>query len=296
MAETIALTRLAVLGSPIKHSLSPAIHQYFAQQAGLVLRYDAIEVDDDHLSREVQRLADEGALGCNITSPHKQQAFALANRASERATIAQAANTLIFESGSRWKAENTDGTGLINDLVENLGLTLKGRTICLLGSGGAAAGVLYDLLAQQPSRIMICNRSPGRAEALALRFRAFGTVETCTLESLSRQGSFDLIINATSAGHRGTDPVLVTGLFADDSLCYDLSYGPAHAALSGWCTAHKVRCIDGLGMLVEQAAESFRLWTGFTPQTNAVLAALRAEQFQARGNLPITSPASSNSG
>lgn len=276
MDQAAALIRLALLGSPVKHSHSPWIHDQFAEQAGQEVDYQAIEVDADHLSRTVQQLADSGARGCNLTLPHKEQAYTLANRAGERARIAESANVLVFESASRWRAENTDGSGLVRDLQRNLGLRLAGRRVCVLGAGGAAAGILYDLLLQRPSSLTLLNRTPGRAESLAQRFARHGEIATGGLKLAPGHPGFDLVIHASAAGHHGSGPALFDGLFAKDGLCYDLNYGAAHAGLAEWCAGHSVACFDGLGMLVEQAAESFTLWTGFAPDTAPVIDALRA--------------------
>lgn len=276
MDQDAALIRLAVLGSPVKHSHSPWIHGQFAAQAGLAVDYQAIEVDAEHLSRTVQQLADSGARGCNLTLPHKEPAYRLASNAGEHARIAESANVLTFESPSRWRAENTDGSGLVRDLSHNLGLPLAGRRICVLGAGGAAAGILYDLLLQRPASLSLLNRTPERAQELAQRFEQHGEISAGGLALAPGHPGFDLVIHATAAGHHGSEPALFEGLFATDGLCYDLNYGAAHAGLADWCAGHGVACFDGLGMLVEQAAESFTLWTGFAPDTAPVIDALRA--------------------
>lgn len=275
MDQDAPLIRLAVLGSPVKHSLSPWVHSRFAEQAGIPVDYRAIEVDEEHLSRAVQQLADDRGRGCNITLPHKEQAYRLASHASERATLAGSANTLVFESQSRWQAENTDGSGLLRDLRDNLGLALRGQALCLVGAGGAAAGIIYDLLLKEPASLTLVNRTPGRAAQLAERFSPFGEIRTGGLAELGSIGPFDLVIHASAAGHHGTGPVLADGMFAADGACYDLNYGDAHVGLASWCAARGIRCYDGLGMLAEQAAESFRLWTGFSPDTAPVIRDLR---------------------
>lgn len=275
MDQDAPLIRLAVLGSPVKHSLSPWVHSRFAEQAGIPVDYRAIEVDEEHLSRAVQQLADDRGRGCNITLPHKEQAYRLSSHASERATLAGSANTLVFESQSRWQAENTDGSGLLRDLRDNLGLALRGQALCLVGAGGAAAGIIYDLLLEEPASLTLVNRTPGRAAQLAERFSPFGEIRTGGLAELGSIGPFDLVIHASAAGHHGTGPVLADGMFAADGACYDLNYGDAHVGLASWCAARGIRCYDGLGMLAEQAAESFRLWTGFSPDTAPVIRDLR---------------------
>ena len=278
MDKNASLTRLAVFGSPVRHSLSPRIHQLFAAQAGIPLDYDAIEVSADYLSREVQKLADNGGRGCNITLPLKQRAFTLANRASERATAAQAANTLIFKTPNRWFADNTDGPGLVQDLLANLAIKIRGQRLCVIGAGGAAAGILHDLLAQKPAGLTVFNRTVERARGLVDRFRALNdeAVTLCAagLDEMRAAASFDLVVNTASTGHFREAPVLSENLFAPHTICYDLSYGTAHEALNEWCRVREFRCHHGLGMLVEQAAESFFLWTGFRPDTAPVINAL----------------------
>ena len=278
MDKNASLTRLAVFGCPVKHSLSPRIHQLFARQADIPVDYEGIEVSEDFLSREVQKLADAGGRGCNITLPLKQQAFMLANRASERATVARSANTLVFKTPNRWFADNTDGPGLVRDLAKNLAIEIHGQRICVIGAGGATAGILFDLLAQKPLNLTVFNRTVEHATRLADRFAEIsGEAERlCAtgLDDMRFAAPFDLVINATSTGHFREGPVLTENLFGPHSICYDLNYGSAHEALNKWCLLRGIRCHDGLGMLVEQAAESFFLWTGFRPDTARVISSL----------------------
>ena len=275
MAQRAQLTRLAVFGSPVKHSLSPRIHQYFAEQASIPVEYEAVEISEDFLSREVQKLADAGGRGCNITMPLKNRAFQLANRFSERAEMAQAANTLIFETPTRWTADSTDGPGLIRDLVINQGIEIEDRRLCVIGAGGAAAGILGDLLQQNPASLDLYNRTIERARDLADRFADLGPVAYHGLEAMPSAPTYDLVINASSSGHRGQEIAMHENLFGKNSTCYDLNYGVAHDSCRTWCEARDIRVLDGLGMLIEQAAESFALWTGFRPDTAPVHHALR---------------------
>lgn len=269
--------RLALFGSPVQHSLSPRIHQAFAKQAGLSIDYDAIESGPHGFGRRLQTFIDSGGRGCNITVPLKAEAWELANRCSERAQRALTVNTLVFENTSDRYGDNTDGAGLVNDLVSNLRFELKGSRIGILGAGGAACGILGPLLEEQPADVHIFNRNPKRAISLAQRHKDLGQVAGHALDHLDQEGAFDLMINATALGHRGAAPGLSLRLFFDAGLCYDLNYGPAAQPLKKECQRIGVRYQHGLGMLVEQAALSFELWTGFKPDTGPVLTQLMAE-------------------
>lgn len=277
MAERAGLIRLAVFGMPVAHSLSPAIHQQFARQCGLEIDYQPIETSPRDFIRHVHELADAGGRGCNITVPLKHAAWELARRASPSATRAQAANTLLFESADDYYADNTDGRGLVADLVHRMSVKLAGRRILVLGAGGATAGILGDLLDQAPAELVLANRTADRALALAARFAAQGPVAVCTLDQPDQLGAFDLVINATSLGHAGLYPAFPSPLFRPGSLCYDLNYGEAAEPLRKQCEARGIEYRDGLGMLVEQAAIAFELWTACKPDSNAVLQRLRKD-------------------
>ena len=274
MDEGAPLIRLAVFGQPVAQSLSPRIHKLFADQFGLPLDYTAREATPDTFSEYVSQLAREGGLGCNVTLPFKNAAWRLAARCSEDAARAEAANTLVFTPGD-WYADNTDGRGLVDDLECNARVMLAGSRICLLGAGGAAAGVLAALLRSGPSRIAILNRSGDKAVDLAARHADLGQVTGGGLDAAGEAGPFDLLVNATSQGHHGAAPPLQAAWFAREALCYDMNYGPASAPLDKLCGKFGVRYCDGLGMLVGQAALSFALWTGKQPDTAPVLTALR---------------------
>jgi shikimate dehydrogenase len=271
------LIRLAVFGHPVTHSLSPAIHRRFAAQTGLEIDYRAIDARPGNFLQKARELAADGGRGCNVTVPLKHAAWQAAARRSAAAKRAEAANTLVFEAIDDWLADNTDGRGLVRDLARHLPGGLAGRRILLAGAGGAAAGILVDLLQAAPAELHIVNRSPERAAALALRYADLGTIRSGGLASLASRGAFDLVVNATSAGHRGTCLDLAAGLFLPGGLCYDLNYGRSSQPLRQQCAVRGIAYRDGLGMLVEQAGLSFELWTGHAPDCAAVLAALRAE-------------------
>ena len=216
MDQRPAVIRLAVFGSPIRQSRSPAIHSLFAQQCGLDVDYQAIEATVENFAGLVRALAARGGLGCNITAPFKQQAWQLAQRDSSSARRARAANTLVFESADDWYADNTDGRGLVQDLSANLGRQIRASRICIIGAGGAAAGILGDLLAQEPDSITIANRTVERARELQRTFNTDPTapaVSAISLDDLGSAAAFDLVINATSLGHQTRHPGLPESIF-----------------------------------------------------------------------------------
>jgi shikimate dehydrogenase len=265
--------RLAVFGKPIAHSLSPHIHGRFARQLGLVVDYQAIEATPESFPGQLRDLIANGGRGCNVTVPLKQAAWMLAADSSSSAQRARAANTLVFDGDIF--ADNTDGQGLLDDLSTLPGALLEGARICLLGAGGAAAGILASLMNARPKRVVIANRTPARAQELADRHADLGRIDTCALGDLSEQGPFDLLINATSRGHQGSAPALEAAWFTPGGLCYDLNYGSAAAPLKRTCETADIPYADGLGMLVGQAALSFELWTGKRPDVSPVLRELR---------------------
>ena len=266
----------AVMGNPISHSKSPRIHAMFAAQTGQNLEYRAILVELDGFAAAARAFREAGGRGLNVTVPFKQDAWVFADLLSARAERAGAVNTLIFNA-TGVRGDNTDGPGLVRDLSVNLGYSLAEKRILLLGAGGASRGVMQPLLAEQPTQLVIANRTASKAMDLALRCGDLGRVSGCDFSELAGH-QFDLIINATAVGLNDEVPPLPAGVLAPGGWCYDLMYGKEPTAFVRWGREQgAANSIDGLGMLVEQAAESFYLWRGVWPETQAVIEALRAE-------------------
>jgi len=260
----------AVMGNPIGHSKSPLIHRWFAEQTAQALEYHAILVEMDDFANAVDRFRAAGGKGLNVTVPFKQDAHSYADKLSVRATRAGAVNTLHFDR-THCFGDNTDGAGLVRDLIHNHGLSLQGLQILLLGAGGAVRGVLEPLLQQQPKRLLIANRTKAKAVQLEHDFNDLGPVQGCGLDEL-RQQRFDLIINATAAGLNNSMPPLPNTLLAPAGFAYDMVYADQPTAFVRWALAHgAAQAVDGRGMLVEQAAESFLLWRGVRPDTTPIL-------------------------
>jgi shikimate dehydrogenase len=263
------------MGNPIAHSKSPRIHTLFAQQTGESLDYTAILVPLDDFAAAVAGFLATGGKGLNITVPFKEQAWQLATTRSPRAERAGAVNTLVLHANGKHHGENTDGVGLVRDLHDNHGLELGGRRILLVGAGGAARGVIEPLLEAKPRLLVIANRTADKAVELARQFCTLGHTEGCGLDVAAGQ-AFDLIINATAAGLTGAVPALPDDVVGTGTACYDMMYGTVPTAFMEWARRHGARAVmDGLGMLVEQAAESFYLWRRVRPDTAPVIAALR---------------------
>lgn len=267
------MDRYAVMGYPIQHSWSPFIHGMFAKQTQQALVYTRIEVAPDQLAQAVTQFCDSGGKGLNITVPHKQAAVALVRWRTPRASIAGAINTMAWQDGG-WLGDNTDGTGLINDLTRNLNLRLADTRILLLGAGGAARGVLGPLLGAAPARLEVVNRNVDRATELVEEFEALGEINACGFDNVSRE-PFDLIINATSASLQGATLPVPSEAVGPHTVCYDMAYGKGDTPFTRWAKqAGAARAELGWGMLVEQAAEAFELWRGVRPETAPVLKAL----------------------
>jgi shikimate dehydrogenase len=267
------MDRYVVIGNPVSHSLSPAIQARFAQQTGDAIEYGTLLVPAGRFTIHARDFFAGGGKGANVTLPFKVNAYHWADERTERAQVAGSANFLAPRAGAI-VADNTDGVGLVNDLANNLGFAIKGRSILLIGAGGAARGVIAPLLANRPARFAIANRTVERARKLAAHFAARGNLEAVALDAIPVD-SFDLILNATSASTQGESLQLPQRLFDSATLAYDMAYGPAGRPFLERARASGVKVSDGLGMLVEQAAESFFLWRGKRPATAEVLAELR---------------------
>ncbi len=272
-------SRYAVFGHPIAHSLSPEIHRAFARQTGRELTYDAVDVAPETFVDTVHAFFADGGAGANVTLPHKRAAFALADEHSTAAPRVGTANVLTALADGRLAAHNTDGAGMVRDLTERYQVDLRGHHALLLGAGGAAHGVAWALLDAGVSTLTIVNRTPEAADALADRLGDPLRAHARYWKDLGDIGSFDLIVNGTSAGVRGETLELPFSIAGSRALCYDLSYGAAAIGFLAWAQAAEARyAFDGLGMLVETAADAFELWHGVRPDTEPVYQMLRARQ------------------
>ncbi len=262
-----------VYGNPIKQSKSPLIHAEFAKETGQAIEYTAQFSELDAFEQDIQSFIQAGGKGCNVTVPFKERAFKLATSATARAKLAQAANTLKFLPDGTIEADTTDGAGLVNDLLAN-SIPLKGKTILLIGAGGAASGVIEPLLEQQPKSLVIANRTQSKAEDLASRFADKGNISASAFTELNQ--SFDLVINSTSASLSNELPNVTEKVFKSNGFAYDMAYGDKPTVFVDWAYEQGVKlALDGLGMLVGQAAESFYIWRGVKPAILPVVDKLR---------------------
>lgn len=269
--------RYAVLGHPVAHSQSPFIHAAFAHQTGEAMVYERVLAPLDDFAGTVRRFAESGGRGCNVTVPFKFEALGLAARASERARLAGAANMLRFDADGWW-ADNTDGVGLVRDIESGAGVTLQDRRVLLVGAGGAGAGVLGPLLQARPAEVAVLNRTADRAQALASAHADLaraGRVHLWAGGLGAASGRFDVVINATASSLAGAAAPVDPCYIGAGTLAVDLMYGPAAQPFLDWAVSCGGQARDGLGMLVEQAAEAFFDWRGRRPDTAPVLAALR---------------------
>jgi len=273
-AKPDTIDRYAVFGNPIEHSKSPFIHARFAEQTGQQLIYTAERVDVGDFNNAVARFAENNGKGLNITVPFKQDAWKLATQRSERAERAGAVNTLVINGTGDYFGDNTDGVGLVRDLVRNHKLELEGKRILIVGAGGAVRGVIEPLLAGKPASLTIANRTREKALQLAEDFSDLGNIRGCGLDEFGTD-SYDIIINGTSASLSGELPSLPATLVNENTFCYDMMYANEPTAFMRWAQQLGAkRVVDGKGMLVEQAAESFRIWRGCEPETAPVIEAL----------------------
>lgn len=268
----------AVMGNPVAHSKSPVIHTLFADQTGQNLRYTATLVEMGGFQQAVDDFFANGDLGLSITVPFKEEAWQLADKKTTRAEKAGAVNTLWQDDGGLLHGDNTDGLGLVTDLRKNNGVNIQGARVLILGAGGAVKGVLEPLLSEQPAELVIANRTLSKAEALAGLFPD-SVVSACSFGDID--GRFDLVINGTAASLQGEMPPVPEQIVDHNTYCYDMMYGAEETVFNRWCRELGAsKTMDGLGMLVEQAAEQFAIWRGIHPDTGKVLDLLRYEMAQ----------------
>ena len=275
----IPMDLYCVMGNPVEHSRSPRIHARFAELTGQSLRYEKRLIALDGFATAVSAFIAEGGCGCNITVPFKFEAAALATQVSERATLALASNVLSFSDGGI-VADNTDGAGLVNDIQRNAGIDLTGRHLLLIGAGGAAAGVLGPLVLARPASITVANRTLSKATDLVERHAALALLQNTELVAQDLRGpvgSFDVVINASACSLSGAGVPVTASTLKPGALAYDMMYGPPAQGFMTWAREHGAVARDGLGMLVEQAAEAFLIWRGVLPPAQQVLAELRAD-------------------
>jgi shikimate dehydrogenase len=271
-----------VLGNPIAHSKSPLIHARFAELTGQTLRYERLLVPLESFAATLAQLQRDGVKGCNVTVPFKLDAFGAAATRSDRAQLAQAANTLVLQ-GDAVHADNTDGVGLVNDIQNNAGVSLAGRDVLLIGAGGAGAGALAPLLAAGPRRLVLVNRTRAKADALVAQHKAHASLqgllrktELLAEDLQGLQGAFDVVINASASSLAGSGVPVAASVLKPGALACDMMYGPAAAGFMAWARDKGATPRDGLGMLVEQAAEAFELWRKVRPPSAQVLREMRA--------------------
>lgn len=262
--------RYAVIGHPISHSKSPVIHQIFAEETGEALTYEALDVAPEDLAETIATFISDGGRGLNVTVPHKQDVLPLMDTLTDRAKLAGAVNTIVCGDNGELEGDNTDGVGLVADLRDNLGIELIDASILILGAGGATRGIIPPLMEQKPAELIIANRTVDKAQALATGFIDLGNISGCGFDALADR-SFNLIINATSAGLEGEVPPFPTSILGPDTVCYDLSYSMRDTPFVSWAKDNGcAQAYQGWGMLIEQAAEAFAIWRGVRPDTTEV--------------------------
>ena len=270
-----SIDNYAVMGSPVAHSKSPQIHTAFAEQTKQDIFYQAIQVDDGRFKAAIKDFQTQGGKGLNITVPYKGDAWEISEARSSRAERALAVNTISFDNAGKIIGDNTDGIGLVRDLTINQDIAIKDKDILILGAGGAVRGILDPLFDEYPGRVVIANRTVSRAEKLADIFSDRGDISACGLDGLAGS-SFDIVINGTSASLQGEVPSLPEALLNDNACCYDMMYSSIDTPFVSWAKAHGAsKASDGLGMLAEQAAESFFIWRGVRPDTSNIIQLMR---------------------
>jgi shikimate dehydrogenase len=266
--------RYALVGHPVSHSRSPLIHQLFARQTGAHMTYELIDALPEEFETAVRGFGAAGGRGLNVTLPHKETAFALCATHGAEAALAGAVNTISFK-GRSLHGDNTDGIGFIRDLTVNHSRAIAGQRLLLLGAGGAARGIVGPILTELPESLLIANRTLERAEALRQSFGSPDNLTVCRFDDLDEAGEFDIVINATSAGLHGEQPPFPPSLVGKESFCYDLAYSLKPTPFVAWAEASGAgTAVQGWGMLVEQAAESFEIWRGTRPDTQPILETL----------------------
>ena len=273
------MDKYCVIGNPVEHSKSPWIHARFAQLTGQQLEYGKRLIPLDGFAQALRAFRSDGGKGCNVTVPFKFEAASLATTLTPRAQLAQACNTLRLDGADAVFADNTDGIGLVSDIERNAGFPLAGRDLLLIGAGGAAAGVLGPLIEAKPRRVAVTNRTPGKAVALVERHAALARdlgVELAAMPLDAVAGAFDVVVNATASSLSGAGVPVAAGVLRPGALAVDMMYGPAAAGFMAWARENGAVPRDGLGMLVEQAAEAFLVFRGVRPPSGQVLAELRA--------------------
>lgn len=266
----------AVVGNPVQHSKSPRIHHLFAEQTAIELSYVATEVEIDNFEGFVREFFAKGGSGLNITVPFKEKAFAMADSLSDRASLAKAVNTLFLDREGKLCGENTDGIGIVRDISINNNFVIRDKNVLLLGAGGAVRGALAALVYEQPAKIIVANRTLEKAQQLREEFQSLANISACSYDELPQE-KFDLIINGTSLSLAGELPPISESLIAEQCCCYDMMYSSEDTAYVNWARSNGAAlAVDGLGMLVEQAAEAFAIWHGVRPETASVIKALSA--------------------
>ncbi|MCK5829082.1 MAG: shikimate dehydrogenase [Methylococcales bacterium] len=268
----------AVFGHPINHSKSPRIHRLFAEQTQQNISYDAQDIPPESFKNAIKSFFSSGGKGLNCTVPLKELAWQQADSLSERAQLSKAVNTLALQGNGSILGDNTDGLGLVADLTINHSITLSNSRILILGAGGASRGIIAPLMEKLPKELVIANRTVDKAITLGIEFSQVGDITGCSYEE-TKNKQFDLIINATSASLTGDLPPLADNLLAPNGCCYDLAYGNLPTAFVKWGLSHGAeKSLDGLGMLVEQAAEAFYIWRGIRPETRKIIDLLNSER------------------